>query len=71
MLQSDPTDKRPKRRFHRSSRGRMAAGVCAGLAESTPLPAWLWRVIFVLGSFLPGPGLVASLILWALLPLEK
>lgn len=70
MLKSDPSEKRPRRRFHRSSRGRVVAGVCAGLAEATPLPAWAWRLIFVLGNFLPGPGLITYLVLWAFLPLE-
>jgi phage shock protein PspC (stress-responsive transcriptional regulator) len=57
--------------LHRASRGKLIAGVCAGLAETFGLPAWVFRVIFVLGNFLPGPGALVYVILWFLLPLDR
>ena len=71
---SQPTDtpdtgKRPFRP-HRSNRGRLLGGVCAGLAESTGLNPWLLRGGFILGNFLPGPGLLVYLGLWLALPLD-
>jgi phage shock protein PspC (stress-responsive transcriptional regulator) len=52
----------------RPCHGRWIAGVCAGLARKTGVPAWLVRVAFVLGNFLPGPGLLVYLALWAAMP---
>ena len=52
----------------RSTRDPMFGGVCAGLAESTSLPAWLWRALFVMLALTAGVGLVLYLVLWALVP---
>jgi phage shock protein PspC (stress-responsive transcriptional regulator) len=54
--------------LRRSSRDPVIGGVCAGLAESTSLPAWLWRTLFVMLAITVGVGIVLYLVLWALVP---
>jgi phage shock protein PspC (stress-responsive transcriptional regulator) len=54
----------------RPRRGRLIAGVCAGLARRFNLPATLVRVLFVLSVFLPGPQVVIYVALWILMPNE-
>lgn len=71
-MSSDPNHPAPRRPgLHRSERGKMLAGVCVGLSESFGVPVWLFRLIFVLGNFLPGPGLFVYVILWLLLPMQQ
>jgi phage shock protein PspC (stress-responsive transcriptional regulator) len=45
-------------------------GVCGGLAPATELPAWLWRLIFVLLVVCGGTGLMIYVLLWILVPKE-
>ncbi|QDT52976.1 PspC domain protein [Caulifigura coniformis] len=54
--------------LRRSTRDPVLGGVCAGLAESTSLPAWLWRTLFVMLAISAGVGIVLYLVLWALIP---
>ena len=54
--------------LRRSTRDPVLGGVCAGLAESTSLPAWLWRTLFVMLAITVGVGIVLYLVLWALVP---
>ncbi len=56
------------RRLTRSSRNRMIAGVCGGLAEYFGIDATLIRVIFVVLALMAGPGLLLYLALWVILP---
>ena len=44
------------RQLHRSRRDVWLSGVCGGLGEHTPLPSWLWRVIFVATTTDVGAG---------------
>jgi phage shock protein PspC (stress-responsive transcriptional regulator) len=55
----------------RSRTDRMLGGVCGGLGRQTDLPAWAWRVIFVLTFLYFGAGLVIYLVLWIFLPEER
>jgi phage shock protein C len=55
----------------RSRRDRMLGGVCGGLGKQTDLPAWAWRIIFVLTFLYFGAGLVIYLLLWIFLPEER
>ena len=48
----------------------MIAGVCAALARRFGLKAWQVRVIFVLSALLPGPQVLAYIVLWIVLPAE-
>jgi phage shock protein C len=54
--------------LRRSSREPVLGGVCAGLAESTSLPSWLWRTLFVMLALTVGVGIVLYLVLWVLIP---
>jgi phage shock protein PspC (stress-responsive transcriptional regulator) len=56
------------RSLRRSSTDKKIAGVCGGLGEHTPMPAWLWRALFLALVFLWGTGLVAYLALWLCMP---
>jgi phage shock protein C len=55
----------------RSRSDRMLGGVCGGLGKQTDLPAWAWRLIFVLTFIYFGAGLVIYLLLWIFLPEER
>ena len=52
----------------RSDRGRVLAGVCAGLAERLGVDPTLVRLVFALLAFASGAGIVAYLGAWLLLP---
>lgn len=58
------------RSLARPRRGRMVAGVCAGLAHRFGLEPTTVRVLFAISCLLPGPQLVAYLVLWVLVPNE-
>ena len=52
----------------RPRRGRVISGVCAGLARWLGVSPWLVRLATVLSIVLPGPQLLAYVILWILMP---
>ena len=52
----------------RSKTDRKIAGVCAGLAEYFGVDVTLVRVLFVVFALAGGPGLVAYIILWLVVP---
>ena len=54
----------------RPIRGRMVAGVCAGLARRFNLQPWQMRALFVISCLLPGPQFIAYLVLWIVVPSE-
>jgi phage shock protein C len=56
--------------LRRSRTDRWLGGVCGGLAPTTGLPAWLWRLIFVSLVLCGGTGLMIYLLLWILVPKE-
>ena len=58
------------RRLSRDTEHRMIAGVCAGLARHYGLPTGRLRLLFVVSCLLPGPQIVAYLLLWLLMPVE-
>jgi phage shock protein C len=55
------------RRIERARRGKMIAGVCAGLATYTGIDVTLVRVAFVIFAF-TGVGELAYLVLWIVAP---
>jgi len=57
-------------RLGRSKHDQMIGGVCAGFAEATGTPPWLWRAGFAFAVLGFGTGLLAYLILWAVMPLR-
>lgn len=56
------------RSLKKSSTDTKIGGVCGGLGEHTPMPAWLWRALFLALVFLWGTGLVAYIALWLCIP---
>lgn len=56
--------------LRRSRLNRWVGGVCGGLARSTGLEAWGWRLLFVVGTMCSGVGLLAYLLLWIFVPAE-
>ena len=44
------------------------AGICGGLGEHTPVPAWLWRVALLLLALSGGAGLAVYAVLWYFMP---
>lgn len=58
--------------MYRSFSNRLFAGVCGGLANQTPLNAWLWRLIFIILTLSTmGVGALVYLMMWWLLPLDS
>ena len=58
------------KRLFRSRDERMLGGVCGGLAEYLHTDPTLIRVLFVLFAPAGGPGIIAYLIMWIVVPLE-
>jgi len=59
----------PPKKLVRSSNDRKIAGVCAGVADYFDADPTLIRAIWLLATLIPGPNLIAYLILWIVLPL--
>ena len=58
------------KRLYRSRTERMIGGVCSGLANYLNADPTLIRLLMVLFALAGGPGLIAYLILWIVVPLE-
>jgi phage shock protein C len=58
------------RKLYRSRGDRKLAGVCGGLAKYFTVDATLVRVLFVVFALAGGPGLLAYVLLWILVPEE-
>jgi len=54
----------------RSKSDRMIAGVCAGLADYLNIDPTVMRLLFVLGFFLAGPGIVIAYLIMAIVTPE-
>jgi phage shock protein PspC (stress-responsive transcriptional regulator) len=59
------------RRLRRDSRHKMVAGVCAGIARRYGLSRGGLRVAFVISCVLPGPQILAYLLLWIVIPEDR
>ncbi len=55
----------------RPRRGRLVAGVCAGLARRFGVSRFVVRLLFVLSMLLPGPQILAYIVLWVMMPNES
>jgi len=53
-----------QKRFVRSTNDRKIAGVCAGVADYFDLDTTLVRVLWALATFIPGPNIIAYLVIW-------
>jgi phage shock protein C len=58
------------RKLYRSRKNRQLAGVCGGLVEYFNTDVTLIRVLFVVFAVLGGPGLLAYILLWIIVPEE-
>jgi phage shock protein PspC (stress-responsive transcriptional regulator) len=54
----------------RPRRGKVVAGVCAGLARRFDMSPTVVRLLFVLSFLLPGPQILLYVALWIILPAE-
>ena len=65
------TEKNWLQAFTKSDKDRWLGGICGGLGESTPLPSWSWRLIFVLLFTIYGTGLFIYILLWIFVPTKS
>ena len=56
--------------FRLSNSDRVFGGVCGGMAKTTDIPAWVWRIIFVACFFGLGFGFLLYVLLWIFVPRE-
>ena len=56
------------RDLRKSSTDKKIAGICGGFGEHTPVPAWIWRALFLALIFLWGAGLIVYVVLWLCMP---
>lgn len=56
--------------LRRSRDDRWIAGVCGGLAKSTAMESWVWRLIFSLLLLCGGAGLLVYALMWIFVPAE-
>jgi phage shock protein PspC (stress-responsive transcriptional regulator) len=57
-------------RSRRSASDRWIAGVCGGLAASTGVESWIWRLLMVALAFAGGLGVAIYALLWIFVPAE-
>jgi phage shock protein PspC (stress-responsive transcriptional regulator) len=55
----------------RPRRGKLIAGVCAGLARRFGMSPTVVRALFLLSLLLPGPQILLYLALWIVVPEER
>lgn len=55
----------------RPRQGKIIAGVCAGLAHRFGWSPFLVRLLFVLSCLLPGPQIIAYIVMWILIPKQR
>ena len=56
--------------FRRSRSDRWFGGVCGGMARSTGMEAWVWRLLFAALFICAGVGLLLYVMLWVFVPSE-
>ena len=56
------------RRLTKSNTDVWLGGVCGGLGEHSPLPSWVWRLVFLLLLCCYGTGMLLYVLLWICLP---
>jgi phage shock protein C len=63
--------KKPIKRLYRSKTDKIIGGVCGGMGEYFQIDPVIIRIIWVILIFGMGFGLLAYLIAWLIIPLEK
>lgn len=56
--------------LRRSRSDRWIAGVCGGIAQTTGMASWAWRLLFAALFFFGGAGLVLYVLMWIMVPAE-
>ncbi len=56
--------------LRRNRTDKWLGGVCGGLALSTGVDSWIWRLLFALLALFGGTGVLIYLLLWIFVPLE-
>jgi phage shock protein C len=56
--------------FRRSRTDRWLGGVCGGIARSTGVESWLWRLLFAALFICAGFGALVYALLWIFVPSE-
>ena len=56
--------------FRRSTSDKWISGVCGGLAALSNIPAWTWRILFLLAALLHGLGVLVYILLWIFVPIQ-
>jgi len=59
------------KRLFRSKNNRMLGGVCGGIGNYFNIDPTLVRLIWVIFSALPGPGILAYIVCWIVIPEEE
>ena len=54
----------------RPQRGRVLAGVCAGIGRRLDTSPWMIRLVGIVSIVLPGPQILLYLALWLFMPEE-
>jgi phage shock protein C len=57
-------------RFRRSRSDRWIGGVCGGVAASTGIEAWVWRLMVTVLFLFGGTGALLYILLWIFVPNE-
>ncbi len=65
----DTTGARAVNLLRRSADDRWLGGVCGGIAQSTGLSSWVWRLFFTVLVLFGGTGILVYLLLWFFVPL--
>jgi len=58
------------KRFRRSRSDRWIGGICGGLAASTGIEAWAWRLMAFVLLIFGGTGALIYILLWIFVPQE-
>ena len=56
--------------FRLSTTDKWIGGVCGGLVELTSIPAWSWRILFLLTALLHGLGALVYILVWIFVPVQ-
>jgi phage shock protein PspC (stress-responsive transcriptional regulator) len=52
----------------KSDSDKWIGGVCGGLGESSPIPSWAWRLLFMILLICFGTGVLLYILLWIFVP---
>ena len=56
--------------LRRSRDDRWLGGVCGGIARTSGVDSWIWRLMFALLALCAGTGVLIYLLMWILVPAD-